>query len=523
MAEEAGWRLWTAPPTTDWRGYGCRWDERPDGLDITLGRRPDHWLELAWDRPSGTWTVTTDRFGTLQAYTAPGVVSTFSPATWGAAPTIDWTAVAGFCRLGWYPADRMPVADVRLLRPATSERWRADGTPLGGTRWHAWTYEPRADQTVERAVAAFAAALDEILDEQAAGVRLGLPVSGGLDSRVTVASLTRPGAPDHDLWAYSYGYDPGSPELRIAREVTAARGLALEERVMTPYLFGALDAVLAATEGLVDLTLCRQSSMATDLARHTDAVVAAHWGDVWFGLPADPPAGDAAAALLVAATKRGHQWLTEHLVRPHLGHDPDSDLRDLLAGEAAALDGVADPQVRLLALKTEQWSLRWTEATLRAFRAATEPRLPFYDPRLADLALSLPVELLGGRRLQIEYLRRRAPDLARVEWQAVETDLFSLRHERTWRLPRRATRHLWRRLRPPTAPLRNWEVQLLAPEGRAGVDRWLLEPGAVVHDLVDRPAVEDLVARHREQPTDPGLGYAVSALLTFAVWKDRFT
>jgi len=487
---------------------------------FTLGTRPDHWLEVRHDRTARTWTVTTDRFATVHAYATDGMVATFSPAAWASGASLDWLAVAGYARFGWYPGDRLPVAGVRLLRPGTEQTWAADGRPGPPRRWVGWAHDPRPrpEATV---VDELAAVLDEVLDEEAAGAHLAVPVSGGLDSRCTVAALTRGGAPDHDLWAYSYGYDADSPELRIAAEVGAARGLSVTTRVIEPYLADGLDEVLGATEGLVDLTLCRQSSMADELAA-TDAVVAAHWGDVWFGTPTPPADGDTAGALVTATTKRGHEWLVEHLVRPHLGRDPGPELTDLLHAEADALAEVADPRMRLLALKTEQWSWRWTQTTLRAFQAATPPRLPFYDPRLADLVLSLPAPLTADRRLQVGYLRRHAPDLAAVEWQAVETDLFRLRHERTWRLPRRALRRLARALRPPTARLRNWEVQLLDPSGRALVDRLLVGPGARLHDLVDATAAADLVARHRAAPTDPGLGYAVSALLTFAAWWEAW-
>jgi asparagine synthetase B (glutamine-hydrolysing) len=381
------------------------------------------------------------------------------------------------------------VAGARLLRPDTDERWDARGVPLGGHRRVGWNHDPRADAE-EVVVDRFADALAEVLDGEVDGVRAGLPISGGLDSRVTAAAHTPARAPAHQLRAYINCDD--------------------------------LDEVADATEGLVDLTLGRQAAVAPDLRAHTDAVVAAHWGDVWFGIPAAPADGDAASALLAGSTKRGHEWLTRHLVRPHLGHDPEAELRELLAEEAAAVRHIEDPRVRQLALKTEQWSLRWTQATLRAYEAATTPRLPFYDPRLADLALSLPSRQLADRRLQIAYLRRHAPDLARVEWQAVEADLFQLRHERTWRLPRRALRRTWRTLRPPRARLRNWETQLLEPSGRAGVDRWLVEPGASIHDLVDAAEVRELVAAHRAAPNEASLGAAVSALLTFAVWNERF-
>jgi len=524
LATGPGWRLWTTPSTERWRGHRLLRTPHGGGERFTLGE-PGHELSFTWDPGPAGWTVRTDRFATLHAYAGRGIVTTFSPAAWGDQPPLDWLAIAGFVRLGWYPADRMPVAGVRAVRPAREETWSGDGEPGGARRWWSWTHDPEAHWTAAEAAGALGDVLAEVLDEQAAGDRLAVPISGGLDSRQTVAVLTRPGSPvDPDrLWAYSYGYEASSPELRIAGEVASARRLPLARRVIGPYLFDDLDRVADATEGLVDLTLCRQAAVAGELAEHADAVVAAHWGDVWFGAPAPGTGRAPADALLTASTKRGHEWLTEHLVRPHLGADPEPALRELLAAEAELVAGIEDPTVALLALKTEQWSWRWTESTLRAFQMALPPRLPYYDPRVADLVLRLPAPLLADRRLQIEHLRTHAPDLARVEWQAAEADLFALRHQRTWRLPRRAARRLWRRLRPPAARLRNWETQLLEPAGQAGVDRWLREPGARVHDLVPRAEVEALVGRHRAAPTDPGLGYAVSALLTFAVWLERAT
>jgi len=522
LATGTGWRLWATPPAATWQGYGLRREPGPD-LRLTLGDRPEHWLSLRHDGEDDTWHLRTDRFATLHAYVGDRIVTTFSPSAWGDDPSLDWGSIAGFVRLGWYPSDRLPVRGVRVVRPATEVSWGRDGHQVAERRWRGWEHAPSPEIDVAAAADRLAEVLDEVLDAQAAEGRVGLPISGGLDSRTTVATLTRSGHDRPELWAYGYGYDQDSPELRIAGEVARARGLDLAVVVVPPHLFDDLDAVVDATEGLVDVTLCRQASVAGALRAETDAVVAAHWGDVWFGAPSPDAGSTAADSLLSASTKRGHEWLTRNLVMPHLGHDPEEELAAVLATEEASLATVDDPTVRLLALKTQQWSFRWTQSTLRAFRLGTEPRLPYYDPRVADLALSLPSGLLGGRQVQIELLRRHAPDLARIEWQAFETDLFRLRRERTWRLPRRALRRAARRLRPPTARLRNWEVQLLAPAGRAGVDRWLVEPGSPLEDLVDPQAVRQLVAEHRARPTDPGLGYAVSSLLTFATWKARFT
>jgi hypothetical protein len=66
-------------------------------------------------------------------------------------------------------------------------------------------------------------------------------------------------------------------------------------------------------------------------------------------------------------------------------------------------------------------------------------------------------------------------------------------------------------------------VQLLDPGVAADLDRLLLDPGAGLHDLIPRVEVETLVQDLRHRTTDPGLGYSVSTLLTFAAWREAFT
>ena len=58
------------------------------------------------------------------------------------------------------------------------------------------------------------------------------------------------------------------------------------------------------------------------------------------------------------------------------------------------------------------------------YQAGAFPRLPFYDTRLADFFATVPTAFVKGRRLQIDYLKRFAPDLARIKWQAYDTNLY---------------------------------------------------------------------------------------------------
>jgi hypothetical protein len=355
---------------------------------------------------------------------------------------------------------------------------------------------------------------------------VALPISGGLDSRSAVAPLPA-GTISPGLWGFSYGYAADSVETRIARKVAAARRLPFESMVVGPYLFDRIADVLASVEGFQDLTQCRQVTATTEIGRHADRVIAAHWGDVWLddmGL-VDAGAGLGETDLLEHALKkfhkRGRGWLLDRVCRPQLGgRDPEALLADLVRPELEATRAIAEPDFRIKALKTDQWSFRWTIASLRSYQLGAFPRLPFYDTRLTDFFATVPTEFVAGRQLQIDYLKRYAPDLARIAWQAGGANLYHYRSARYWKLPLRVAAKAGRILTGKKGLQRNWEVQFLSPDGRRGLEDWLLRPGLRLHEFVAPVEVRKLLYDFYADP-DATRGYTVSMLLTFSAWMEH--
>ena len=84
------------------------------------------------------------------------------------------------------------------------------------------------------------------------------------------------------------------------------------------------------------------------------------------------------------------------------------------------------------------------------FKRRPYPRLPFYDTRISDFFGTVPSTFVSRRRLQIDYLKRYAPDLARIKWQVYDTNLFRYQFFNSWLLPKRAVKKAWRLLRGKT-------------------------------------------------------------------------
>jgi asparagine synthase (glutamine-hydrolysing) len=535
-----GWRLWLLGEVFGLLGERSL---EAEVLAAADGRKPagnlnGHFLLLGWNETAREWHVLTDRFGSIHAYFAfdgqRAAIGTFSPAVAASASRrrVDWVGLTGFFSFGFFPEDRTFFEDVRIVRPATRRVFDASGRPLREERTWTWRHEPDGGRCYDETVEQFGEVLGNVLTEHAAGCQLAVPISGGLDSRTTVAALTGGKNATSDpgsLWAYSYGYSDNSVEMHIAKRVAAVRNLPLEALTIGPYLFERLHEILPCIEGFQDITQCRQAVVVPRLAERTDRVVAAHWGDVWLddmGLLGVTTSGadSVIAHSLKKIRKSGGAWLTRNVCARHLedGSDVEALLEELVRREFDRLPAIEDPDFRVKAFKTEQWSFRWTLASLRVFQAGAFPRLPFYDNRIADFFSTVPSEFVAGRRLQIDYLKRFAPDLACITWQARDADLYWATRPDVLLLPRRAMKKLVRLATGQHVIERNWEVQFLSESGRAGLERWLLAPGLKLHDLVSRPEVVELLADFFRAPFETGRGYTVSMLLTFSAWLEMY-
>ncbi len=129
-------------------------------------------------------------------------------------------------------------------------------------------------------------------------------------------------------------------------------------------------------------------------------------------------------------------------------------------------------------------------------------------------------EFVAGRRLQIDYLKRFAPDLARIPWQAYDTNLYRyplLRFLAAAAEPARqegAARSGGGSRRPE----RNWEVQFSGRGGAGASSARCWRPDRECTSSCRRPRVAvGCSTRSSRTPLEEGRGYTVSMLLTLRV------
>lgn len=428
---------------------------------------------------------------------------------------LDWEAVASFFAFGFFIDDRTYYKDIRILEPASVYRIGDEGELLEHTRYWEWHHEPDETRTYDETVEQYHHLWKQAVRRVTAEGRIVLPISGGLDSRSIAAVVENP----EMIQAYSYGYTDDSIETAISQQVAEARGMPFTAHTIQPYLFDRLHEIVSVLHGCQDVTQARQMSANAWVREHGDAVLTGLWGDVWCDQmgAADGLDEDLTSFVLHKFEKRGRHWLLENVLPA--GFDPHEFLHDTVQSGLAEMDHIKDLDFRIKAYKTNRWAFRWSNASLRGFEPGATPRVPYYDNDLVDFFCTVPTEFVRDRRLQIDHLKRYAPDMATIQWQGKGTNLHLIDYARWLTLPGRAYRKASRMIRGERPIQRNWEVQFLSEGGRRNLEQHLLSDGLQIHELVApakiRALLDDFYA-------DPGAanGYTVSMLLTFAAWLE---
>jgi asparagine synthase (glutamine-hydrolysing) len=204
------------------------WDQRSKMLMLgrdRVGKKPLFYTEV-----DGRWVFASELQGLLAH---PGLPR-----------QVDWTAVDDYLTYGYVPAPKTIFRDVYKLPPAHYLTLKL-GTGSGGpdmqvVRYWRLAYEPKRTLREEEAAEGLLEVLTEAVRlRMVADVPLGALLSGGIDSSIVVALMSR--LSDRPVKTFSIGFDEREfDELSYARLVAQRYGTHHQEFVVRP---NALDVV----------------------------------------------------------------------------------------------------------------------------------------------------------------------------------------------------------------------------------------------------------------------------------------
>ncbi len=203
-----------------------------------------------------------------------------------------------------------------------------------------------------------------------------------------------------------------------------------------------------------------------------------------------------------------------------LEDDFESYLRERIAILLDTLK-IENTSAKLRAFKSLYWAPRWTSVNLSVFDAAHPITLPYYDDRMCEFICTIPEEYLADRKLQIGYIKKENPALAKIMWQDHRPfNLFTFEKNKSpnnlpYRIANKLRRELKNKMGKPYIQ-RNWELQFLGMENDEKLQHWLFSEN--LHPFISKPL---LAKFYNNFKTGDAVKYShpLSMLLTLAVWR----
>lgn len=365
-------------------------------------------------------------------------------------------------------ARQVELFDPRTLLEATSQ---------GVTRTAYWDWSdlPEPGSTGGRdPVAETWERWQDVMRVRLSGQALGQQLSGGLDSRLILA--TARGAA-RDWPTLTYG-ERGSDEVRFAERAAAVAGSrwTLLELPGPDWLARRVETSLE-NGGFIDLVNCHHAGRLDEVAAQFRIEINGFCGDFTLG---DTYQGLDALGVF----SKMPYWDSPVSVAPA---DAMTRITEDL-GTRSTWGYMMDTKVR----RHVNW---WQHMAVND----VESRKPFLDYQFLEFCAGLPPALRVESRMHTAMLRRYFPALARVPIQRTGVRPGA---GTVTRLGMAAVRRTWRAGRSLGLPLAPWirnamrmETWLAEPGPQGVIRETLLDPGARVAALFERGAITELLAR----------------------------
>ena len=439
------------------------------------------------------------------------------PTVLGKTKAVDYKAIAIFAATGFFLDQDTYFEESKVLKPGhyydVYDNIAVDKGP-----YFSWTYKP-INRKFSDVVDEFQVLFESIIREQSQCQRVILPLSGGLDSRTQAAALKRIGA---DVSSYSYEFQNGFPEAEISRKIAKAQGFDFKKFEIKPgYLWQCIDELAVINDCYSEFTHPRQMAVYRDLGELGDVFNLGHWGDVLFddmGVPEDLSFQDQVDIVVKKIVKKGglalgevlwEEWQLEGTLFDYLRSRVEQLLSEINIPNSA--------NARIRAFKSLYWAPRWTSVNLSVFESIKPVHLPYFDNRMCEFITRVPEEYLSKRKIQIEYLKRYAPQLAKIVWQEQKPfNLFNYKlNKLPYNIPYRALNKVKRTFSTRDYVQRNWELQFLGSDNEQRLEKRLFAESS---DFISNELVRKFYYKFKNEHAVQ-FSHSVSMLLTLKTWE----
>ena len=435
---------------------------------------------------------------------------------------LDYPAICCFAALGFFLDDDTYYTNRKAFRPATEYQFDSSGNVTSKNRYFDWHYQPR-EISFEQVLGEFSDLLEKIVKGETSNRKIVLPISGGLDSRTLAAAV----AHRQNVFSYSYQFENGVSENFYGAAVAKALSFPYQGfTIPAGYLWNVIDQLAQLNGCYAEFLNPRQMAVYGQLVNKGDIFLLGHGGDLFFdgmGVPDN------------LTEKEQHEYLVKKLIKPAGCQLAESlwkvwglsgSFREYISSRILELlrrIKIDNANTRLRAFKTEYYVARWTAVNLELFQRQLPVSVPFFHDDICRWICTTPEEHLSGRKLEIEYLKKKSPSLAKIPWQKVypcnlynckEFDSLGMKVYRGWL---KSKREFSKYLLGKRADTSNWELQFLGDRNTRHLRRYIIDQWNA--EFIPNELSVEYFLKFQQQGKD--YVHAITMLLTLSCF-DRF-
>ena len=439
----------------------------------------------------------------------------------GTPTTLNKEAICVFAATGFFLDQDTYYNEQKVLKPACHYEIDSDSnTVISETPYFKWHHTPK-ERPFEQVVEEFSELFESILKEQLTGKNVILPLSGGLDSRTQAVGLNHLGIA---AYAYSYAFENGHDETKYGKAIAKQCHFPFEAlEVPKGYLWNCIDDLANLTQCYSEFTHSRQMAFIDRYPDMGSVFSLGHWGDVLFddmGVADDLSLEGQVDILLKKIVKKGGLELAQSLWQSwDLNGAFEIYLKQRIFKLLSSINITNSANAQIRAFKSLYWAPRWTSINLRVFDAVNAMTLPYYDNRMCAFICNVPERYLAGRQIQIAYIKKRMPEVAKLTWQAQRPfNLYTYKKNKTpWNLPFRILNKTQRILNLKPFIQRNWELQFLGEANSKALENRLFQQEEF-RGLINPDIVKQYYDLFKDEDS-VYYSHSISMLLTLSVFS----
>lgn len=440
------------------------------------------------------------------------------PIFLGEKTNLDYKAICVYTALGFFLEDDTFFESQKALLPA--HNYVLDENKIASKEaYFKWNYNP-IERSFDKVVDEFSQLFETIIQDQVQDKRVILPLSGGLDSRTQAVALHHL---KKDVTSYSYSFQNGLNESDYGKKIAKTCDFPFSDlTIPNGYLWNKIEKIAELNGCYSEFTHPRQMAVVEELAKMGDVFSLGHWGDVLFddmGVPDDASFESQLDVLYKKVIKKGGLDIANQLWQSwNLEGNFEDYLRERLSALLRKIDIPDSANAQIRAFKSMYWAPRWTSTNLSVFESVKPITLPYYDNRMCEFICSVPEKYLAGRQIQIEYIKRRNPKVAKIEWQQHRPfNLYNYHLNKVpYNLPYRVYGKLSRTINPKKFIQRNWELQFLGKQNKQHLEEYLFQ-NKKLNEIIPNKVVKDIYSKFQKE-NSVYYSHPLSMLLTLSLF-----